>query len=194
MKLRPAVVLVAVLTISSIVVAQSKPKKHSDVSAVFANARFVFVRAEAGDVQRPSLYPEDRQAIGDMQDGLRDWNRYALAMRREDADLVFVIRKGRAVGEQNRGGISVGRPNPQGPPNQGRTPGQDPGDEIGLSADAGPSDDTLEVYATNPDGKLIGPLWKREMRDGLEGPNVPLLQQLRAAVDRAYPLQPAPKP
>jgi hypothetical protein len=51
----------------------------------------------------------------------------------------------------------------------------------------------LQVYTTNPDGKLIGPVWNREMREGLDGPDVPLLRQLRIAVEKAYPSQPAPK-
>lgn len=175
--------------------AQHKSKKHSDVSAVFEQAHFVYVQAMDGDVMKPSLYPEDRQAISDVQDGIRDWGRYSLAIRREDADLVFMVRVGRALGEQNRGGISVGRPpNPNGP---NRQPGQqqppDEGTGVGIGTELGPSDDMLRVFTTNPDGKLIGPIWHREMPDGLDGPTVPLLRQLRAAVEQAYPTQPAPK-
>jgi len=52
----------------------------------------------------------------------------------------------------------------------------------------------LRVYIVNGDGKLSGPLWTREMQDGLDAPGLMLLQQLRAAVERAYPTQPpAPK-
>lgn len=188
--------------------AQHKSKKHSDVSAVFEQAHFVYVQAMDGDVMKPSLYPEDRQAISDVQDGIRDWGRYSLAIRREDADLVFMVRVGRALGEQNRGGISVGRPpnpngpnspnapnGPNGPNGPNRQPGQFPeeGTVVGVGTELGPSDDMLRVFTTNPDGKLIGPIWHREMPDGLDGPTVPLLRQLRAAVEQAYPTQPAPK-
>ena len=66
-----------------------------------------------------------------------------------------------------------------------------------VGAEAGPSDDMPRVFTTNPDGKLIGPVWNRELKDGLDGPTVLLLQQLRAAVEKAYPSQtpnqPAPK-
>jgi hypothetical protein len=176
--------------------AQIKAKKHSDVSAVFANAKYVYVEAQAGDVMRPGLYPEDRQAIADVQDGLQDWNRYTLATSRKQADLVFIVRKGRAAGVQTQVGVPAA-PRPQGsqgPPTQSRQPGQTPDDEgVGAGAEVGPSDDMLQVYTTNPDGKLIGPIWNREMRDGLDGPQVMLLRQLRVAVEKTYPGQPAPK-
>ncbi len=185
------------LAVPTFIFAQ-KSKKHSDVSAVFMNARYVYVEAEAGDITRPGLYPEDRQAIADAQEGIQDWDRYHLVTRREEADLVFIVRKGRMVGEQNRVGISGGPPRQQGPTTQNRQPGQGQGDDgFGVGAEAGPSDDMLRVFTTNSDGKLIGPVWNRELKDGLDGPTVLLLQQLRAAVEKAYPSQtpnqPAPK-
>jgi hypothetical protein len=59
--------------------------------------------------------------------------------------------------------------------------------------EVGSSDDLLQVFVPNPNGKLIGPIWTREMKDGLEAPAVFLLVQLREAVDRAYPNQPPAK-
>jgi len=82
------------LAVPTFIFAQ-KSKKHSDVSAVFMNARYVYVEAEAGDITRPGLYPEDRQAIADAQEGIQDWDRYHLVTRREEADLAFIVRKGR---------------------------------------------------------------------------------------------------
>jgi hypothetical protein len=193
------VIALLMLAAPTIIFAQ-KTKKHSDVSAVFMNARYVYVEAEAGDITRPGLYPEDRQAIADVQEGIQDWDRYHLVTRREDADLVFIVRKGRTVSEQNRVGISGGAPRQQGPTTQNRQPGQGQGqgeDGFGLGAEVGPSDDMLRVFTTNPDGKLIGPVWNRELKDGLDGPTVLLLQQLRVAIEKAYPSQtpnqPAPK-
>lgn len=193
MQRRLVVLAIAVLALP-VAFAQSKSKKH-DLPAVFANAHYVYVRALDGDIMKPGLYPEDRQAISDMQDGLRDWNRYALTIEQEHADLVFVVRKGRSSGEQNRVGIS-GRQQPMPPGSQPRQQGQmpDDGTGVGVGAEVGPSDDILQVFTTNPEGKLIGPLWQREMHDGLEAPAIPLLRQLRAAVELAYPDQPAKKP
>ena len=173
--------------------AQSKPKKP-DVPAAFENAKYVYVEAVDGDAFRPGLFPEDRQAISDVQDSLREWNRYTITTRREDAELVFVVRKGRLAGAQVRGGISAGpRPqpgqNPNPDPSQG--PGQGPGQtrngtEIGVCTEVGPEDDLLKVFIQN-DGKLSAIVWSRELEDGLDAPAVQLVKQLKAAVEHAYP-------
>lgn len=179
------------LLIPLCVQAQSK-KKHSDVPAAFEHARYVYVQAEGGDLMRPGLYPEDRQAISDMFDGLRAWNRYAIAINKDDADLVFIVRKGRLVGVQARGSISG--PGQTGPPPQDRQPGQFPqGNSVGVGSEVGPPDDLLEVYAKNPAGGLLGPIWQREMKDGLDAPSIPLLRQLKEAIEGAYPNPPAKK-
>jgi len=96
--------------------AESKPKKP-EVPAAFEKAHYVYVQAVDGDIVKPELYPEDRQAISDVQDSLRQWARYAIAINRDEADLVFVVRKGRVAAAQLHGGISGGsRPQPgQGP-------------------------------------------------------------------------------
>jgi hypothetical protein len=60
-------------------------------------------------------------------------------------------------------------------------------DSLGAEAEMGPSDDLLRVFMLNTDGKLSGPLWSQEMKDGLEGPSVLLVQRLKDAVERAYP-------
>ena len=194
------VIALFLLAMPAIVLAQ-KTKKHSDVPAVFMNARYVYVEAQAGDITRPGLYPDDRQAIADVQDGIEDWQRYRIVTRKEEADLVFIVRKGRVVGTQVGVGVPGGGQRPQGSPTQNpqnRQPGLGQDDDgVGVGAEVGSSDDTLRVFMTTPDGQLIGPVWDREMKDGLEGPTVLLLRQLRAAVEKAYPSpppgQPAPK-
>lgn len=177
--------------------AHSKPKKP-DVSAVFQNARYVYVEAVDGDIFKPGLFPEDRQAIYDVQDSLRDWNRYVLTVQRDQADLVFVVRKGRLAEGQLRGGISAGpRPQPGQPagPGSPQAPRQAPGTEVGARAEVGPPDDTLRVYTQN-EGQLKAIVWDRSQDGGLDAPAVQLVRQLKAAVDRAYPptATPAKKP
>ncbi len=191
---------VAVLSLVSILglsLAHAKPKK-SDVSAIFQNARFVYVESVDGDALRPGLFPEDRQAIADVQDILREWNRYTIVLHRDEADIVFVLRKGRLAAAQVRGGIAGGpRSQPGQYPNQ---QGQDPsqaGDQIpsaqnngpmvGVRGEAGPSDDLLRVFSKTGDGKLMGPIWSRELDGGLDGPSVPLVRQLKIEVEKAYP-------
>jgi hypothetical protein len=173
-----------------VTLAQSKPKKP-EVPAVFQNARYIYVEAVDGDLLKPGLYPEDRQAISDVQDSIRAWNRYAIALNRNEADLVIVVRKARLAGAQVHAGVSGGTrtqpgqaPNPDssgGPILQGGR-----STEVGAGAEVGPDVDLLRIYIQN-DGELTGTVWSREQDGGLDAPAVPLLAQLKAAVEHAYP-------
>jgi hypothetical protein len=195
--------LVALLLIGLPVVAPAKTKK-SDVSAVFRNATYVYVESPDGDLYRPGLYPADREAIADVQDALRDWNRYALTTRRDQAELVFVVRKGRIANGTLGGNVSLGQPfppgqTPRGPGQTGPTGGAAQtgpagGTGIEAGAEAGPPDDMLRVYTLNPDGKLSAIVWDRSMTDGLDEPQLMLFRQLKAAVDKAYPNTTASQP
>jgi hypothetical protein len=192
MTLRKGIALLLVL-VAPYAVAQQKSKKKADLPAVFSNAHYVYVQAQDGDIMKPGLYPADRDAISDVQDGVRVWNRYAVTTERENADLVFIVRKGRLAGVQGRGGLSGPRQQP-GTPYPGNDPRQTGAStSLGAETEVGPPDDMLEVYMLTPDGKLSGRLWWREMKDGLDGPSVLLLQQLKDAVERAYPTPPPAK-
>jgi hypothetical protein len=186
------------ILVPALALAQQKAKKHSGVPAVFQNARFVYVEAMEGDAMKPGLYPADRQAIFDVEDSLRDWSRYALANRRADADFVLVVRKGRLASAQARAGVAVGTPRLPGGgnPTSGRTLGQSgpggDGERVGAEGEVGPEIDMLRVFLVSSDGKLTGPVWTREIQDGLDAPPVLLMQQLRTAVEQAYPSQPPP--
>jgi hypothetical protein len=178
--------------------AQAKPKKP-DVSAMFENAHYVYVESMDGDLFRPDLFPEDRQAITNVQDSLRDWKRYALTANRNEAELVFVVRKGRLAEGQLHGGISGGPRAQPGQPGQPASPGspqwqqQGTSTEIGARSEVGPPDDMLRVYIQT-DGQLKAIVWDRSEEGGLDGPSVQLMRQLKVAVDRAYPVTPpAPK-
>jgi hypothetical protein len=167
-------------------------KKHSEVAAAFQSARYVYVEAlDGGDFTKPGVRPEDRDAISDTQEALQRWNRYALTIRKDQADLVFMVRKGRFAAALGHGGVSEGSgPVPPSP----QSPGQSPNaDSLGVRTEIGPEDDLLQVFTLNADRKLIGPIWTREMKDGLDGPRVLLLQQLKEAVEQAYPNPPPQK-
>lgn len=191
---RIAVLLLVLL--SALAPAQHKTKKPN-LPAVFDHAQYVYVEAIDGQEFDPGLYPEDRQAIADVQDALRRWNRYALTMRREDANIVIVVRKGRAV--VAKAGVIVGSSSgPQGSPLPGQRRGQG-GAGVGVDGggEVGTPDDLFEVCQLNTDGTLSTPLWMRTFPDGLDGPRVMLFEQFKDAVEKAYPSQTAnqtPKP
>jgi hypothetical protein len=200
-----ALVSAALLLVVAVPLAHGKDKKKSAIPAVFANAHYVYVQSEDGDIMKPGLFPEDREAIANVQDAVKEWKRYVVTINRRDADLVFIVRKGRLAAVQPYGGVGIGNappnatagsyPNRNAPgPNNPNADQTNSGTEIGARSDVGPSDDLLRVYTQTPDGRLNGPLWSREIKDGLDTPNVLLVRVLREAVEKAYPPQAAAQP
>jgi hypothetical protein len=197
MKLSSRIALVLLL-LPTLLIAQTK-KKHT-VPAIFNNARYVWVETIDGrDVFSPGLNPDDRQAISDVEDALRDWKRYSLTTQRSEAELVFVVRKGRLVAAKIGGTAGGGSgPRPQPFPGQRPVTGPDaagtadsaPGVMVG--AEAGSPDDLLQVRVLNTDGRLGAVLWERMFPDGLDAPQVSLVAQLKKAVEHDYPLNPLP--
>ena len=160
----------------------------------------MYVQAEDGDALTPGLYPEDRQAIYDVENKIRDWNRYAITINRDEADLVFIVRKGRLAAAQGQVGIgNFPRPQPGQSPNPVPDPGPSPNqggisERAGVGTEAGPSDDLLRVFILTGDKKLAGPVWARELNGGLDAPRVQLVEQLKGSVEKAYPPTPPPNP
>jgi hypothetical protein len=69
------------------------------------------------------------------------------------------------------------------------------GTEIGARTEVGPPEDLLRVYLQH-EGRLTSKVWERSQDGGLDAPAVRLVQQLKDAVERAYPPTPPlpPKP
>ena len=169
--------------------AQAKPKKTNKLPAIFNQARFVYVEAVDGQEFDPRLEPDDRQAIADVDRALSDWNRYVLTTRREDADLILVVRKGRMV--EGRVGVQVASPGQRIP--SAAPGGPVPGKGVSTGGEVGPPDDLLEVYLRNPDNTRGALIWQHTLADGLEAPELTLFQQLKHEVESAYPIQTASK-
>jgi hypothetical protein len=56
------------------------------------NARYVYVAAYDGDEFDPNLLPEDRAAIVNTQDALRQWGRFVIVYRAQDADMTLLVQ------------------------------------------------------------------------------------------------------
>lgn len=199
----PKVTLLLLVLLPTLALAQQKTKKPT-VPAIFKNAQYVYVEAVDGQEFDSSLNPDDRQAIADVQDALQRWNRYALTTHREDADIVIVVRKGRAV--EARAGVIIGSSSggagaspgtgpgsgPQGNPSAAQPRGQaGPGIGAVAGGEVGTPDDLFEVCQLSTNGTLSTPLWMHTFPDGLDGPRVMLFEQFKNAVDKAYPIPPA---
>jgi hypothetical protein len=181
---------IAVLLLPSLAAAQ-KSNKHNEVPAVFGTAKTVFVESVDGPLDKPGLDPAEAQAINSVQGAILTWHRYDLAIHREKADLIFVLRKGQPGNSDQQPGLKGG--SAAAGQSTMRVPGQSAqADNLGASAQAGPEGDSLRVYTLNEKGKLVGPVWTREIPNGLDPPSPLILDQLKIAIDRTFPLTTPP--
>jgi len=142
--------------------AHAKNKKLQ-VPEVFQTAHSVYVEPTDGELSRPGLKEADREAILQVQAALREWNRFALAPSRDKADLITVVRKGHAVGDQDHMGLGLHPSTPQPVPLHAgeRSLDTHPTDPTGSAGNGGDDfamQDLLRVYTLNEKGKLKGPV------------------------------------
>lgn len=55
------------------------------------NARYVYVTSYDGDQFDINLLPEDRQAIGAVQDAIQKWGKFTLVYKPGEADIVLMV-------------------------------------------------------------------------------------------------------
>ncbi len=63
-----------------------------EMPRILSNARFVYVSAYDGDQFNPRLLPEDRDAIGRVQDAIQKWGKLIVVYRPQDADMQLVVQ------------------------------------------------------------------------------------------------------
>jgi hypothetical protein len=123
-----------------------------------------------------SVSPEDRDAVNNVVDALQNWGLYKVAVRPNQADLVIFVRTGRASRSYNGVHVQTGRTDPNAPsPSATGGAGRD-----GIAA--GPDEDMFWVYWRSTDGKLNGPIWQQNLKDGLDTPTLVLFQNFKDAV------------
>ncbi len=160
-----------VLCICTLALAQKKEKK-AIFPKLIVGARYVMVTSWYGDQYQMRTPVEDRQAISDVQNALQKWGRYKPVYRPEDADLIFVVRKGRNASLTGGGTVSAGSP----------------GVGVGSlgAAEMGNSGDSLLVYdARSPGGADKPALWKMIERGGLDPPEIRAIAKLRKQVEES---------
>ncbi len=84
-----AIVLVSLaLTTLSAAAASGNPPQ---MPRTLANARFVYVAAYDGDQFDPNLLPDDRAAIGRVEDAIEKWGKLTVVYRAQDADIILMV-------------------------------------------------------------------------------------------------------
>jgi len=72
------------------------PNKQVDLKPfpkTLINARFVYVTSYDGNEFSWNVLPEDRQAIGDVQQALKAWGRYVVVYEPRQADMILAVQK-----------------------------------------------------------------------------------------------------
>ncbi|HXY16226.1 MAG TPA: hypothetical protein VEI26_17180 [Terriglobales bacterium] len=163
---KPGLYLVLLLFVLPLVA-----KDASTLPKLVLHARYVLVTTYFGDEPANArIPPDDRQAVADVEDAIQKWGRYTLVYERKNADLIFLVRKGRIVGAQEGVGIHLGSGFPT--PSVGPITG----------VDAGDPKDMLAVYNA-AQGIDSAPIWRGRQNDGLQPPDMPLFAQFRAKVE-----------
>lgn len=80
------------LVLSAFAAPNASPSKVLSFPKTLINAQYVYVAAFDGDEFSPNLLPEDRAAIVSVQDSLRQWGRYTLVYRPQDADIILLVQ------------------------------------------------------------------------------------------------------
>jgi hypothetical protein len=82
------VLLSLALTTLSAAAASGNPPQ---MPRTLANARFVYVAAYDGDQFDPNLLPDDRAAIGRVEDAIQKWGKLTVVYRAQDADIILRV-------------------------------------------------------------------------------------------------------
>jgi hypothetical protein len=87
--------LVAISVILAGVCALAAPNSSTAKVPAFpgtlANARYVYVASYDGDQFNPNLLPEDRNAIGAVQNAIQKWGKLTIVYRPSEADVIILV-------------------------------------------------------------------------------------------------------
>lgn len=87
---------VALLATSLALAAPKPPKPNAPQNVppfpgTLVNARYVYVTSYDGEQFDPNLLPEDRQAIGTVQDAMQKWGKFIVVYEPRQADIVLMV-------------------------------------------------------------------------------------------------------
>lgn len=200
MRTRPLVILAALLSLS--ICLHGKQKKKLVLPDYVLDAKTVAVVVDP-DAPISTAHPNDnKQAADDVEQALLKWGRYRLLPDPQWADLVIVIRKGRAAGAAI-GGTGNGSDRPVilqqptnndtrvvaqwgMPPQVSATQQQPQQRQPQPGMEAGTPEDVFVVHQGLPQPPLYGPVaWSYAGKNALNAPQVKAVEQFRDAVAAA---------
>ncbi len=93
MKRASLFLLVFFFALSAFATAQVNGNVSDQIPMLLVHARYVYVTSVDGPEFSPRVLPEDRQAILDVQDYIKQWNHWAVLYSTYQADLVIVVMR-----------------------------------------------------------------------------------------------------
>jgi len=67
--------------------------KAAPFPGIFRNARYVYVTSFDGSQWNPNILPEDRAAIGEVEDAIRSWGHFTVVQEPRDAEMILVVQR-----------------------------------------------------------------------------------------------------
>jgi hypothetical protein len=86
-----ALVLIMMTALSALAAPRPSTEKAPTFPGTLANARYVYVASYDGDQFNTNLRPEDRAAIGAVQDAIQNWGKLALVYQPSQADIIILV-------------------------------------------------------------------------------------------------------
>jgi hypothetical protein len=85
--------IIAVLMVAALAYAAPKAPKQTvpPFPGTLVNARYVYVTSYDGEQFDPNLLPEDRRAIGTVQDAMQKWGKFIVVYDPRQADIVPMV-------------------------------------------------------------------------------------------------------
>src|SRR5215471_6643431 len=86
-----AIGLIVVGAMSAWAAPNATTAKAPAFPGTLANARYVYVASFDGDQFNPNVRPEDRQAIGAVENAIQNWGKLMVVTRPSEADIVILV-------------------------------------------------------------------------------------------------------
>jgi hypothetical protein len=86
-----AIALIMLAAISAPAAPSPSTAKAPAFPGILANARYVYVSSYDGDQFDPNLLPEDRNAIGAVQNAIQEWGKLVIVYRPSEADIIILV-------------------------------------------------------------------------------------------------------
>jgi len=86
-------VVVGAILLPAMLQAAPNVTQPAPFPGIFRNAQYVYVASFDGSQWNPSILPEDRAAISEVQDAIRNWGHFIVVQEPRDAEMILVVQR-----------------------------------------------------------------------------------------------------